>query len=201
MQHELAAMVRQVQVRREVQAPAPATARRRLVVQAKLALLIAEAMSLLAEGPDLIKPFLDQFKSIRDERMPPNAAMVRTARQAVLELAADRLDDLESSGHLSIDYTDRERLDQLQLTAAEWDFIKAVILPDLFAERPKPSDPVASAPGSPDRIDEMAARLEAGEDLYHPEDAKVEGRRLKTAQRMNGAKDVNGDGLQVLGWG
>ena len=47
-----------------------------------------------------------------------------------------------------------------------------------FVEQKPSSGPTAHEPGTPSKVEVLKARLEAGEPLWHPEDAKLKRRRF-----------------------
>lgn len=170
---------------------------RKAAAVGKLSTQAAEAAQLLAEFPDLARPYLEEFGGMAMQKtgpQPPNGAAMKAAMQTVLDQVADRFDELENSDLCSVDESDREELDQWQPTRAEIEFVKLFFFRELFAARPKPEKATDTAPGSIDRVEAMAARAAAGEDIYHHEDAKGDGRKVKTKERANGG------GMQILGW-
>lgn len=171
---------------------------------------LGELAAALAEYPGLRAAVVAEVRGRWGvESTTPDGAAMKAAVAAVWETVADRCEELESSDLVAIDERDADPLEQWQPTRAEFEMAKRVFFDGLFAGRPKPAEPVASAPGSPGRVADMAARHARGEGLFHDGDATPAstGKRLVVTVRDGGSGGtcpVTGKRLppspQVLGW-
>lgn len=114
-------------------------------------------------------------------------------RPAHLTVLTDRLEAALASGPIDL-HDDWDATGGVQITAGELIQLLAALLPEAFSARPAPAAPLTSAPGSPRRVEEYAARHAAGAGLYHPADATLADGKVRTAPRKNGT------GPEVLGW-
>lgn len=71
-----------------------------------------------------------------------------------------------------------DRLGELQeaihLPSEVWDFLVFSLCPDSLSDRPPPDEPTDALPGTAAKIAVMAARLAAGQTLFHGDDARIE---------------------------
>lgn len=82
----------------------------------------------------------------------------------------------------------------------------AIVLCEESPELDDPDEPTDTPPGSEERIEVYAERMERGEELYHPKDADPthldgHGRLIDAAPRgLRIVQRGNGTGPQVVGW-
>lgn len=125
--------------------------------------------------------------------------------QNTLTVLIDRLEAAIAAGRIDLLADDGET-PAVEITTGELSLLLAILLPEEWPFLRPASQPTATAPGSKHRIQAYAARVAAGESLYHAYDAcPVRGDadgRLVAAGKLALAivQRANGSGPRVLGW-
>lgn len=125
--------------------------------------------------------------------------------QATLTVLVDRLEAAIDAGRIDL-LGDDGHTPAVEITTGELALLLSILLPEEWPLLTVAAAPTATAPGSKHRIATYAARVEAGESLYHGYDAcPVRGDadgRLVAAGKLALAivQRANGSGPRVLGW-